>query len=146
MSQRTDGAASGLFGTGLRVDLSLQFVLDRRIESQNFQFPIVTQQGLDERSAQVLACRFNERDVIFVDGGGIEESFQNGGQVANGNLLAEQKLQDLLHCTQAEKAGNKLVDKFRLGFRQCIEKPFGFLSSEEFVGVLTYDFREVRGQ
>ena len=96
VTQRCGGAPGGAIRGGLRIDLTLEFLLDEGIEREDFEFAAVGEKGLNEGAAERLANGFDESDLRFVDGGGVEKSFENGSEIADGDLLAEQLLQDFL--------------------------------------------------
>ncbi len=83
---------------------------------------------------------------MFGNGGGIQQSFEDGGQVPNRNLFPQQLLQYFLHLSQAQNLGRQFFDKFRLAVRKAVEQALGLLPGEQFVRMLPDLFSRMRGQ
>jgi len=67
--------------------------------------------GRTRRAAQTLAGRLDQHYRMLVSSGGVEQRFQDAGQVANRNLLAQKLLQHFLHFSEAEYLGNQFFDQ-----------------------------------
>jgi hypothetical protein len=75
-----------------------------------------------------LTAGFDQSDGIFVDGSGLKEGFENAGEIADGDLFAEELLEDALHFAEAEQAGHKFIDELGLSFSESVEETLGFLA------------------
>ena len=142
----TRRGAAGHLATGHGIELALKFHFDGGIEGENFEFAIFAEKRGHERAAHGLAAGFDEGDGALVDGGGFEQGFKNGGEIADGNLFAEELLENALDFAEGEEARDEFIDEFGLRFRESIEKTLGFLTSEKLVRVLADDFGEMRGE
>src|SRR6266849_661597 len=83
---------------------------------------------------------------MFAGDGDIEQGLEDGREVANGNLFAQELLQNFLHFAEAEGLGDKFFDELGVALTEAIKQAFGFLAGEQFVGVLTDHFGEVGGE
>jgi len=96
------------------------------IEREHAQAAVVGEQRADERAARPWrpprpALR------MLVSSGGVEQRFQDAGQVANRNLLAQKLLQHFLHFSEAEYLGNQFFDQLGVAFTEPVEQALGFL-------------------
>ena len=62
-AQRGSGARGRTFGAELRIELALEVLFDGGIESQHFEFAVIAQEGVDERTTQGLSDGFDESDL-----------------------------------------------------------------------------------
>src|SRR5437879_2016649 len=102
-TERRGSTASGAFACELGINLALEFLLDGGIERKDFEFTIVTEQGLYEGASQNLASRFYEGHLVLVDWRSFEQGFENGGKIPDGNLFTQQLLEYALNFTESEK-------------------------------------------
>ena len=64
---------------------------------------------------------FGEQIRVLGDVGGICESFENGVEVADGNLFTQQVLDDLLHRAEQKLSRNQLFHNLRLVLSKAVE-------------------------
>src|SRR5208337_3849941 len=101
---------------------------------------------MDQPSSEGLASRFHPQNWILCGSNRVLQGFQDGGQVPNGNLLAQQLLQNLLNFSEAHQLGDQFLHQLGLPFAQGVQQPLGFLSRQQFVRVLLDNFRQMRSQ
>jgi len=70
-------STSGTVAGELRIDLTLELLLNGGIECEDFQFAIVAEKRLYEGASQNLASRFDQCHLVFVDWRSFEQSFQD---------------------------------------------------------------------
>lgn len=145
-AQRRSGARGRTFGAELRLELALEVLFDGGIESKHFEFAVIAQERVDERTAQGLTDGFDESDLGLVDGSGFEKCLENGGKIADGNLFAKQLLEDALYFAEGKETREEFVDELWLSFGEGVEKALGFLASEKLVCELANNFGEMRGE
>ena len=133
-------------GGGLRVEGAAEFFFNVVVEREHAQAAIVGEQRTNQRAAQRLAGGLDQQHGMLVDGGSIEQRFEDGREVANRNLLAQKLLQDFLHFAEAENFGNQFLDQLGMALAQAIEQALGFLAGQQFVGMLADDFGQVGGE
>ena len=122
------GSGGSALNAGLWIDLALEFHLDSGIEREDLEFAVVAEKRMYQRTAQRLANSFDQSDLRFVDGSSLEKRFEDRGKIADGNLFAQQLLEDSLNFAEGQEAGEKFVDEFRLRFGESVEEAFGFLA------------------
>ena len=115
--------AGGACGLKARLSSSSSAV----IESEHAQAAVVGEQRADEGASERLAGGFDQRDRVFVDGGRIEQGLEDGGEVADRDLLAQKLLQHLLHLAEGQDFGDKFFDQLGVAFAQAIEQALGLL-------------------
>ena len=90
----------------------------------------------------------------------VGQTLRNGKQIADGNMLAHQILQNFLHRAQRQNAGNEFLHGLGCSLRQIVEQGLHFLTPEELVealdrhgydetailGILGENFLRVAGQ
>jgi hypothetical protein len=69
-AQRCGCAAGSALEAWLRVNLPLEFLFDRGIESEHLELAVVAEKRVHERAAEGLAHGFDEGDLGFIDGRG----------------------------------------------------------------------------
>ena len=57
---------------------------------------------------------FDKEDRILIDRGRLHQRLQNGAQIADGNLLAEQLLQHFLHFSERHQFRDQLIHQLRV--------------------------------
>jgi len=121
-AERDGGAAGGAITCGgERIDLALELLFDGGIQGEHFEFAVFAEEWSDERATHGLAAGFDEGDGALVDGGGFEQRFEDGGEIADGDLFAEELLQDALDFAEGEEAGDEFVDEFGLRLGEGVE-------------------------
>src|SRR5579885_98602 len=96
VAERHDCRARRALPRALRLELPLKFGFDARIERKNLEFAVVAQERLNEGTAERLARRFHQSNLALVHGRRIEQRFQNSGEIADRDLLAQKLLKDFL--------------------------------------------------
>ena len=82
-----------------------------------------------------MTRRFDQRDRVLVCVCRVDQSFQDGTQVAYGHLLPEQLLQNLLHFAQGHELGHELFHKLGVRIIQAVDQALGFCSGQQLVGI-----------
>ena len=73
----------------------------------------------------------------------IRQTFKNGQQITNGNLLPQKILKNLLNLTQSKKFGDQLIHQHRIGLFQIINKRLHILSGKQLCDMLPDDLRQM---
>ena len=68
-------------------------------------WPLVSSSGRMTARARERAAPPPPDERVLIDRCRFHQRFENGAEIADGNLLAQQLLQDLLHFTQAQEFG-----------------------------------------
>jgi hypothetical protein len=93
-------AARGRLG----FECACDFIFERGIEGKDFQLAVFLKERLDQGAAQRLADGFDERHDVAVCGGGVDQGFEDGGEIADGDLFAQKLLEDFFCFAEAEDA------------------------------------------
>src|SRR5437879_3227923 len=96
-------AAGG--GRRLRAEGAAEFLFDVVIEGEHAQAAVIGEQGTDQGAGQRLARGLDQQDGILGGRRSIQQGLEDGGKVADGNLLAQELLQDFLHFAETEEIG-----------------------------------------
>ena len=117
--------ADGHGGENLRTEGAAYLLLDGRVEREQAQISLGGKQRPDPRAPERLAHGLDQQYRMFGNGGGIQQSFEDGGQVPHRNLFPQQLLQYFLHLSLAQNLGRQFFDKFRLAVRKAVEQALG---------------------
>ena len=121
-------------------------LFQRRIERHDVQ-PAAGVAVLEANCpAEALANVFGQLDGALRVSGVIAERFQDRFQLADRDLLAEQRLQHPLHLAELHHAGDQLIDHGRRSAAQFVEQVLHGIASKQFVGVPADGFAQMHCQ
>src|ERR1700681_5029031 len=87
------GLQSGAGGRRrLQTESAAEFFFDVVIEGEHAQAAVIGEQGTDQSTGERLAGSLDQQDWILGGRGSIEQGLEDGGKVADGNLLAQELL------------------------------------------------------
>ncbi len=120
-------------------------LFEGRVEQQNGQLAIAIEQGMNQAPSQGLPRGFDQRDDGLVDGRGLEQGFENGAQIADGDPFAQQLFENAAHFAQGEQLGHQLFHQLGMALVERVHETFGLGPAEQLPGMLANQFAEMGG-
>ena len=110
------GSIIRLISVGRLADAQGDLLFKLRIERDRLEPATLRLVGFDDLGAERAPGVFGEFVRIFCGVGVVADFFQDAGEIANGNALGEQVLQDALHLADVELRGNQFGHHGRMRF------------------------------
>ena len=92
------------------------------------------------------AGAFGELIRVLGERGVVADLFQDACQVADGEALGQQVLEDALHLPDRELRRHQFVDERRMRLLQVIEQDLDILAAQDVMAAAAHRFAEVRDQ